>query len=137
MHTRTSTKILMTASAAFLGLLGVAATFLPQEILRGLLPEPNPQIVLIIQITGALYLGFAILNWTARANLIGGIYSRPVALANFLHFAIVAMALLKAVAGGKLEIVFAFGLALYLLFAIWFGLVLFTHPGKPDVDATK
>jgi hypothetical protein len=34
------------------------------------------------------------LNWMARANRIGGIYSRPVAMGNFLHFTMGALVLL-------------------------------------------
>ena len=48
------------------------------------------------QACGVLYLGFAILNWMAKDDLIGGIYSRPVAMGNFLHFFTIAMALVKS-----------------------------------------
>lgn len=84
--------------------------------------------ILVVQILGALYLGFAMLNWMARGVLIGGIYSRPVAFGNFLHFAIVAMALTKAMLSELQSAEFGVGLALYATFAIWFGLVLFTSP---------
>ena len=35
------------------------------------------------------------LNWMARGNIIGGIYSRPVAVGNLIHFAIAALAMVK------------------------------------------
>jgi hypothetical protein len=124
-----STKILMTLSALFMATLGVAASFMPQELLAHYGSGPDGLAVLLVQVVGALYLGFAILNWTARANLIGGIYSRPVALANFLHFAVVAVTLSKAMIGGSSrtsELIV--GSLIYSALAVWFGLVVFTHP---------
>jgi hypothetical protein len=103
---------------------------MPQEILVHYGSSLDGRAVLVIQV-GALYLGFATLNWTARFNLIGGIYSRPVAFGNFAHFAVGAVTLLKALIGGSsraIEIIV--GSVIYSVLAIWFGLVLFTHPIK-------
>lgn len=124
------TKLLMTLAALFLGLLGVAATFLPQEILAHVGAPPEGLAVLIIQILGALYLGFALLDWTARGVIIGGVYSRPLAIGNFVHFTIVAIALIKALFGGAPAPEVIAGAVVYTVFAVWFGGVLFTHPGK-------
>lgn len=83
----------MTITAAILGATGIVLTFMPQEVASFLnLPEAT---TILFQILGALYFGFAMLNWTAKANLIGGIYSRPVAIANFTHFLIGGLALAK------------------------------------------
>jgi hypothetical protein len=122
------TKALMTLSALMMAVLGVAASFLPQEILSWSGAESRGLGVLLIQIAGALYLGFAMLNWMARGNLIGGVYSRPVAMGNFLHFAVVAVTLVKALAGGMRGGPILAGAVLYAVFAIWFGLVAFIHP---------
>lgn len=117
----------MSLSALLMAILGVLATFVPQEILDYSDSHPEGLLLLIVQITGALYMGFAILNWMARSNLIGGIYNRPVATGNFLHFAMVALLLLKALmVQQSIEIVV--GAVVYSAFAIWFGLTLFTHP---------
>jgi hypothetical protein len=124
-----NTKFLMTASALFMAGLGVAASFAPQEILGHYDSNHGAVAVLLIQVAGALYLGFAMLNWMARGNLIGGIYSRPVALGNFVHFAVVAVTLLKVMAGGSFrstEIIVAS--TIYSAFAAGFGWVLFTSP---------
>ena len=125
------TKILMSLSALFLGILGIGASFMPQEILAHYGARPMGLSVLLIQIVGSLYLGFAVLNWMARGVLMGGIYARPVALGNFLHFGVATLTAWKAVAGGTSrasEIIV--GCAVYSVFAVWFGLVLFTHPGQ-------
>ena len=114
-----------------MAILGVIASFFPQEILAYSGSHPAGLGVLLVQICGALYLGFAALNWMARANIIGGIYSRPVALGNFLHFAVVGVVLLKALIAGYKASEVVVGTVAYSAFAIWFGLVLFTHPSQP------
>lgn len=123
-----STRILMTASAAFLAALGVGITFLPQELLAHVGAQPEGASVLLIQLLGALYLGFAMLNWMNRGNRIGGIYGRPVSVANFFHFAVGAMALLKGTVGHPFAFEVAAMAAAYSVFAAWFGWVLFNTP---------
>ena len=126
-----STRALLSASALFMALLGLIGTFLPQETLEFLGSRPETLTAVLVQVTAALYLGFAIVNWTARGSIIGGIYGRPVALGNFLHFAVVATLLIKTSLAHH-----AAGLGLfagvYTLFGAWFGWVLFTHPGSRD-----
>ena len=125
------TKLLMILSAAFMALLGLAATFMPQELVVHFDSFPEGAVVLVVQVAGALYLGFAMLNWMARANLMGRIYSRPVAMGNFLHFMIVALALGRAMVAGQLPPVLGVGAGIYVIFAVWFGTVLFAQPRKP------
>ena len=118
------TRALMSISALFMGLLGLGTLFAPGEILGVHGTTPDNATMLLIQMMGALYLGFAILNWTARGVLIGGIYSRPVAIGNFWHFLIVSLLLSKA------AFVFAawplvISAVVFSIFAVWFGLVMF------------
>ncbi len=125
------TTALMTLSALFMGILGIAASFMPQEILTGLGTVPNTSTTLLVQAAGALYLGFAILNWMARNVMIGGIYARPVALGNLFHFLVISLAGWKAVASGALASkVLLATCCICAVFAVWFGIVLFTHPKK-------
>ena len=128
------TRLLMTLSALVLGILGAAATFLPQEILAYGGMRAGTLGVLLMQMLGAAYLGFAMLNWMNRENLMGGIYNRPAALGNFLHFTIVALALVKDALGGLIEPGLMAGAVLFSVFAVWFGLVLFGNPlpSKPS-----
>jgi len=119
----------MIASAAFLAVLGFATSFLPEKVLGLHGTVPDTPTLLLIQMAGALYLGFAILNWTARGVLIGGIYARPVALGNFLHFAMVSVMLIKAaIVHGVVQL--AISATVFSVFAIWFGLVLFRPPSS-------
>jgi hypothetical protein len=123
MHTR----VLMIASAALMAVIGLAASFMPQEVLGLHGTVPDNATVLFVQMAGAVYLGFAMLNWTARGILIGGIYAKPVAAGNFLHFVMVAITLIKAaVAFDALPL--AISAAVFSVFAIWFGLVMFKPP---------
>ena len=120
-----STKLILSASAIAMGATGVLLTFLPQEVARAFGWAETSAIVL--QIVGALYFGFAMLNWMSKANLIGGIYNRPVAIGNATHFFIAAMALLKFSPRGPALI----GVSIiYSAFAVAFGYILFTHPIK-------
>ncbi len=116
----------MGASAIVMGATGIALLFLPQEIAN----ETNfiGTNALILQILGALYLGFAMLNWNAKANLIGGIYSKPVSIGNLTHFSIGALALAKSAshtAGLSWNWIVVI---VYTIFAILFGYVSFTSP---------
>ena len=125
-----NTKYLMISSSIVTGVLGVFASFLPKEILNnvGLTASEFP--TLVIQIAGALYLGFAMMNWMAKTVLIGGIYARPLCMGNFLHFAIAAVVLIKVTINTtSLKFVWV-ATIVYSIFAILFGIVLFTNPKK-------
>lgn len=125
-----NTKYLMISSAIFMGITGLSASFLPAEILNyaGLNSSVLP--TLLIQVTGALYLGFALMNWMAKTLLIGGIYSKPLCIGNFLHFTIAGLALIKgSFAHLDLKIILIAAIT-YSIFAILFGFVLFTNPTK-------
>jgi hypothetical protein len=124
----------MSISAAFLALIGVAITFLPQELLTYASAQPTQALVLLIQVLGALFLGFATLNWMNRGAHVGGIYGRPVTMANFFHFAIGAVALLKGALALDFPIDVTVVAIAYAVFGAWFGLVLFTHPTPPKAE---
>ena len=122
------TKILMLSSALFMTALGLITTFAPQELLTSTGNGSQMIILLVVQAAGGLYLGFAFLNWMAKDNLIGGVYSRPVAMGNMLHFFIVAMALLRVAISNQRTHALILAAILYAAFAVWFGLVVFTNP---------
>lgn len=122
----------MSSSAILMGLFGITSQFLPQEILISLNAEPNFASILILQICGALLLGFAMLNWMARTNLIGGIYSRPLAIGNLTHFAIGAITLTKIVFSNSDSVIIIVLTFTYILFALLFAKVVFTHPSHKN-----
>ena len=126
-----NTKIVMISSCIFLGALGITFTFIPDEIISSLNATPNPISILSLQLLGALYLGFTMLNWMAKGSLIGGIYNRPIAIGNFMHFAVGALALIKIITKihTHSEIVISLT-AVYSVFAILFGYVFRTNPSR-------
>jgi hypothetical protein len=94
---RMNTRMLMGMAAAVLAVGGLAGTFAPQEMLAALGVAPAPSaLVLGAQALGAAWLGFALLDWHARGAPFGGIYGRPIALGNFLHFVVLGLAVAKA-----------------------------------------
>ena len=119
----------MILSALVMAVLGVAATFLPHELLRAASIDPAGALPAVVQLVGALYLGFAIINWTAKDSLIGGIYNRPAALGNFLHFVAGAFALGKCAPRGPGPLALTIA---YALFAIAFGMILFSSPVESE-----
>lgn len=129
------TKILMLSSALFMTALGLITTFAPQELLTSTGNGSQMIILLVVQAAGGLYLGFAFLNWMAKDNLIGGVYSRPVAMGNMLHFFIVAMALLRVAISNQRTHALILAAILYAAFAVWFGLVVFTNPLRKTTPA--
>jgi hypothetical protein len=129
-----NTKLLMRTSAVFMGLVGAAALFLPQEILAHAGANPGRLSALVVQLAGAVYLGFAALNWAAQAKLIGGIYSRPVALGNFIHFTVASIALIKVVIAGERDVMVLAGLAVDTILAVMFALVMFGRTAGPGTQ---
>ncbi|NNV57578.1 hypothetical protein [Limnovirga soli] len=124
-----NTKLIMTLSAVCLAAAGVAFTFLPQEIMQYTQLQANHPLFFLIQVLGAMYFAFAMLNWMTRTALIGGIYNKPIALANFLHFFIAGMAIDKILlANSEQPLLLWISGIVYTLFAIAFGLIFFRNP---------
>ena len=124
-----NTKLLMTLSAMILALIGISLIFLPNEILDYLQLSVSETLQLLMQIIGSLYFALAILNWMSKGSLIGGIYNRPIAMANLTHFVIAGLALIKGIlANPSLSYVIWSIAIIYSIFAIFFGIVAFKHP---------
>src|SRR4051812_10750476 len=118
----------MTVSALCLALLGLPCMFAPDVVLARLAGSTSAPAQLIVQLTGGLYLGFAALNWMGRGSLMGGIYGRPVAIGNLLHFVAGSFAFIKT-ASAMGEPAFAWTLTFgYALFAAGFARVVFHNP---------
>jgi hypothetical protein len=116
----------MSLSAIAMGVTGIILTFFTREFASFFnMADTN---IILLQVLGGLYFGFAMLNWAAKANLTGGIYSRPVTIGNFSHFVIVGLALLKFGTRNTTNTYIWIAVILYLVFAIFFGIVFFTNP---------
>jgi hypothetical protein len=86
----------------------------------------------ILQIPGLLYPGFAMLNLKEKANIMWGIYSRPVTMGNFMHIVVGWLAMLKGFFTNPVMKIILIPTIIYLVFAFMFGWVLFGHPGNKD-----
>ena len=128
-----NTKIVMTSSALFYAIIGIILSFLPNEIVEYLNVEPNIITILFLNIMSALYLGFGILNWMAKGTLIGGIYNKPIAIGNLMHFGVGAIALVKVVSNIQThsEIVISLTVV-HVIFAILFVYIFTTNPIKTE-----
>jgi hypothetical protein len=126
-----NTKILMISSTVFLGIVGVLLTFVPREILASTSVITNSITILFLQMLGALYLGFAILNWMAKGVTMGGIYNKPIVLGNLMHFGVGSLAMIKMVTEIQIHVEIIMSLMIvYTVFAVLFGYVFKTNPSK-------
>ena len=94
-------KLVMTTSGILLLLWGLALIFLPKEVLTYNNLFPFKPLQLMLSLLGAYSFSLGLMNWLYRKNPIGGIYQRPVVVANLSHFFIAGMALLQALMTGR------------------------------------
>lgn len=126
-----NTRLLLAASAIVMGALGAAGLFLPDEFLSVLHVTGVPVLSTVVQLYAALLLAFAMVNWTAKGSLIGGIYNRPVAIGNLFHFAIGAITIAKVVFARPTPPSLWIAAAVYALFAVGFAVIFFGSPVSP------
>lgn len=120
-----NTRILLTASAIVLGVMGAATSFLPVEILSVVDAGSDRSVATLVQLLGAALFGFAMLNWMARGAPAGGIYGRPIVIGNLVHFSVAGIALAKVAAVGGMPPLGLVLTAVYAGFAISFAIVMF------------
>lgn len=126
-----TTKTLMIASSFFMGFLGLTLTFFPEKVVTYMHIQDKMIVMLCLLIISSQYLGFGILNWMAKSTLIGGIYARPLTLANLMHFGTGALALFKISSKIQTHHEIIFGLMLiYSFFSISFVYIFLTSPHK-------
>ena len=116
----------MASSAVVLAAIGIGLMFIPEETLMYLNIGASKPLMLILQLLGGLYFGFAMLNWMSQWSLIGGIYNKPVSVANFAQFFIGGLGLIKELVSNP-EIPNAFWVLtlIYAIYAVIFGLLFY------------
>jgi uncharacterized membrane protein len=123
-------RIILTAAAIVLLATGLALDFLPQETAAALGLPPAAAVTLILQTLAAALLGLGFLNWFSRANPMGGIYSRPLALCDLLLFGVTAVTLVRVVARKALQpmpLILTIAAAVTTVFAAAFIWLMFFH----------
>jgi len=126
-----NTKLIMTVSAVLLAAAGIGLSFFPNEIANYIGLDYTKTSHLVMQILGALYFGFGMLNWMAKGSIVGGIYNKPLVIANLSHFAIGALALIKglmSISHPPYQLVILTGI--YTILGILFGILFVRHPAS-------
>lgn len=113
------------AAAVVLMASGVATLFLPQELAAlaskaGELTSP-----LVMQLLGGSLFALGMLDWMNRFATIGGIYGRPVVIANLTFFFIATTTFVRAGMGSGGGIAIWIAAAVSAFFAIWFARMMF------------
>jgi hypothetical protein len=127
------TKILMTSSCLIFGILGISALFMPDRVLSAFGINTTDASSLLVQLMGTLFFAFALMNWTVKDGVIGGIYQRPVSLANFAHFFAGALTALKYLLSHSASPLIVGIAVIYAAYAVMFYWLVFRSTGlKPD-----
>ena len=124
-----NTKLIMTASAILLAVAGISLSFFPNEIAKYIGLDASKTSQLVMQALGALYFGFGILNWMAKGSIIGGIYNKPLVVANLSHFMIGGLAMIKglmSISNPPYQLIIL--TVVYTIFGILFGTLFVRHP---------
>lgn len=122
-----STKLLLTATALLLALPGLFLLFAPDAALAALGGGDGAAPQLMAQLAGAMALALAVNNWMARGAALGGIYGRPLLVADLAAMLTAGLVLVKAETPGGGLYPMAFGVVFLVLVAA-FGRLLFTGP---------
>jgi hypothetical protein len=124
-----NTKLIMSSTAILLAAIGISLIFAPDNVISVLGMNNSKELSLILQLLGGAYYAFAMLNWMAKGALIGGIYNRPIAVANLSHFLIGGLALTKAaLSNPHIPLILCVIAGFYMVTAFVFGILLSRHP---------
>jgi hypothetical protein len=123
-----SSAFISRVSAALLLLGGFAMLFAPDVILPALVPGFPPDTAWLGQLLAAAWLAVAALNWLQRSAVLGGIYGRPVVLANLVLYFVSALSLIRAVADGEAPAALWAVAAVFVVLAVAYGALLLRGP---------
>ena len=123
-----NTKITMAGNAIISGLIGIICLFGADNIVLSELGNRSALFELIVQLIGTLMLALAYLNWMSKGQIIGGIYNRPLIIANMAHWMSGAIILIKFVMKQTPDPLFVILMIIYSIFAILFIRLLFSSP---------
>lgn len=130
-----TTRLLMMTSALVMAVIGLALSFAPEEVSVAVGVGTSEPSTIVLQLCGALYCGFALMNWMAKGTVLGGIYGRPIVIGNLVHFTVGGLAIMKMASTGPAHAFWWVLAGGYILLAALFGYVMFTHPVKSGPQA--
>lgn len=92
----TISSVLTRTTTAYLTVIGAVTLFAADAVLPALIPAFPPSALFLGQLIAGGWLAMAAMNWQHRAQMLGGIYGRPIVYANLLMFTITALGVLRA-----------------------------------------
>jgi len=125
-------KRLIVSSAGGLLSLGLPALFVPDLVAGWLGFDAGAQVPM--QLLGAALFAFAWLNWIGRGAIYGGIYGRPIVVANFILGMVTCGILVPAVLGGRASVGAWLVVALFGLQAAGFHWLMRRPPWEPSAE---
>lgn len=122
-------KLVISTASIIMGVASIILIFAPDLIVLSLATNYNIHYQSFLQITGAVYFGFAAFNWMNRSRPTGGIYNRPLVISNFVHWLIGSLVSIKYLISIESNHKVFIGISIiYLLFFILFSIILFRSP---------
>ncbi len=125
------------ASAAFLFIAGLALLSASDVILPSVIPAFPADASWVGQLLGASWLAVGSLNWLSRSVLLGGIYGRPIVLANLALYFIGAMVLLRIFYTEAMPLGIWFAVVPFVVFALIYGWLLLRGPLMRDFEVNR
>jgi hypothetical protein len=119
---------LLTFSAAVYFVAAIPLIFAPAELCRYFDAGAGEGYNVLLQALGSALLGFAMLNWSNRFSRLGGVFGRPIIMANLGHTATAFLLLVRAAVEEPGYLPLAVPTVAYLVLAVGFGSRLFTAP---------
>jgi len=115
-------------SALVLAVAGAALLFASDVVLPSIVPGLTASAAWLGQLLGAAWLGVAGLNWLSRRATLGGVYGRPVVLANFALYVISALSLVRVLDNGMAQLWLWPAFIVSAAFALSYGALLLRGP---------
>jgi hypothetical protein len=113
-------KLVLTLSALYLAIVGLALMFVPVQFGVGAVPANSPpELIALLRLLGGPFLGIAVLNWLTR-DIGPSPALRAIVLANIVGFGAVAANDVWGVFSGEARDAAKIFLAVHLLFTVAF-----------------
>jgi len=121
-------KNLLAASAVILGTIGLVTLFLPAEFIQ--VAGMGAASVLSVQLSSSGFLALAFLNWNGRGAIYGGIYGRPIILANMMFGVITSTTMAAGILDLELNLWLWVLVGLLGGYVLGFGYLMWSPPGS-------
>ncbi|MEM7415862.1 MAG: hypothetical protein AAF389_10230 [Gemmatimonadota bacterium] len=123
-------RTLLSATALGLALIGFPALFVPEVVATWL--ELGAGATLPVQLFGGGLLSVAVLDWVGRGAIYGGIYGRPIVVANFGFAMLTSGTMLSACLDGRVSPVGWVAVGIFAAQAVGFFRLMRSPPWVPS-----